>query len=77
MDKHSPRRTVNQTDVWEIIIGSGVLALPVAVTEEVWNLSVELSLAKRDGLNLEVAWIPRKVHTFWGSNRPRPLIRNT
>lgn len=33
-------------DVAEIIIGSLVLAFPVAVTEEVWDLSTELSLAR-------------------------------
>ncbi len=46
MNQTSPRKRVTQTDVSEIIIGSLVLALPVAVTEEVWNLSTELSLAR-------------------------------
>ena len=39
MNSPSPRKKVTQTDVSEIVIGSLVLALPVAVTEEVWNLS--------------------------------------
>ena len=39
-------------DVAEIIIGSLVLAFPVAVTEEVWNLSTELSLARTFGILL-------------------------
>ncbi|UCG89417.1 MAG: DUF2391 family protein [Gemmatimonadota bacterium] len=33
-------------DIAEIVIGSQLLAFPVAVTEEVWNLSEELSLAR-------------------------------
>jgi uncharacterized membrane protein len=33
-------------DVAEIIIGSLVLAFPVALTEEVWNLSVDMSFAR-------------------------------
>ncbi len=33
-------------DVAEIIIGALVLAFPVAVTEEVWNLSTEIFLAR-------------------------------
>lgn len=37
---------VKGRDVAEIIIGSLVLAFPVAVTEEVWDLSTELSLAR-------------------------------
>ena len=45
MKPSAPKR-VTQTDVSEIVIGSLVLALPVAVTEEVWNLSNELSLAR-------------------------------
>ena len=31
-------------DVAELLIGACVIAFPVAVTEEVWNLSAELSL---------------------------------
>ena len=37
---------VRWRDLAEIIVGSLVLAFPVAVTEEVWNLSVELSLGR-------------------------------
>ena len=33
-------------DVAEIIVGSFMLAAPIAVTEEVWNLSEELSLGR-------------------------------
>ena len=33
-------------DVAEIVIGSLVLAFPVAVTEEVWNLGAEISLGR-------------------------------
>ena len=40
------RQQVERRDVAEIVIGSLVLAFPVAVTEEVWNLSVELSLGR-------------------------------
>jgi uncharacterized membrane protein len=39
-------------DVAEIIIGSLVLAFPVALTEEVWNLSVEMSFARALVLSL-------------------------
>lgn len=39
-------QTVNRRDVAEIIIGSLLLAFPVAVTEEVWDTSVELSLLR-------------------------------
>ena len=37
---------VRWRDITEIIVGSLVLAFPVAVTEEVWNLSVELPLGR-------------------------------
>jgi uncharacterized membrane protein len=40
------RQSVERRDVAEIIIGSLVLAFPVAVTEEVWNLSANLSLGR-------------------------------
>jgi uncharacterized membrane protein len=39
-------------DVAEIIIGSLVLAFPVALTEEVWNLSVEMSFSRALVLSL-------------------------
>lgn len=35
---------INRSDVAELIIGASVLAFPVAVTEEVWNLSEQISL---------------------------------
>ncbi len=37
---------VHLRDLAEIIVGGLVLAFPVAVTEEVWNLSVELPLGR-------------------------------
>jgi len=37
---------VHLRDLAEIIVGGLVLAFPVAVTEEVWNLSVELSFGR-------------------------------
>jgi uncharacterized membrane protein len=40
------RHTIEGRDLAEIIIGSLVLAFPVAVTEEVWNLSSEISLLR-------------------------------
>jgi len=40
------RQKLDRRDVTEIVIGALVLAFPVAVTEEVWNLSTELSLAR-------------------------------
>lgn len=40
------RQKLASRDVAEIVIGSLVLAFPVAVTEEVWNLSSEISLGR-------------------------------
>ena len=40
------RQKLERRDVAEIIIGSLVLAAPVAVTEEVWNLGAELSFGR-------------------------------
>jgi len=40
------RQKLQGRDVAEIVIGSLVLAFPVAVTEEVWNLGAELSLGR-------------------------------
>lgn len=39
----APHHTLTNRDRVEIAVGSALLAFPVAVTEEVWNLSVELS----------------------------------
>lgn len=39
-------RKIKNRDVAEIIIGSLVLAFPVAATEEIWDISAELSLAR-------------------------------
>lgn len=46
MSTNTPGRRFEGRDVAEIIIGSLVLAFPVAVTEEVWDLSTEMSLAR-------------------------------
>ena len=35
---------MNRSDVAELVIGASVLAFPVAVTEEVWNLSEQIGL---------------------------------
>ncbi len=40
------RSPIRGKDIAEIVIGSFMLAAPVAVTEEVWNLSEELSLER-------------------------------
>ena len=40
------RHTFMVRDLAEIIIGSLVLAFPVAVTEEVWNMSSEISMTR-------------------------------
>jgi len=37
------QHTLTNRDRVEIAVGSAVLAFPVATTEEIWNLSVELS----------------------------------
>jgi uncharacterized membrane protein len=41
-----PRSPIRGKDVSEIVMGSMILAAPLAVTEEVWNLGVELSLGR-------------------------------
>ena len=46
MDTTRRRHTIKGRDLSEIIIGSLVLAIPVALTEEVWNLSSEISLLR-------------------------------
>ena len=46
MRTETPGQKLKSRDAAEIIIGSLVLAFPVAVTEEVWNLSMELSIAR-------------------------------
>jgi len=37
-------KKMNRSDVAELVIGASVLAFPVAVTEEVWNLSEQIGL---------------------------------
>jgi uncharacterized membrane protein len=34
----------NRTDISELMVGASVLAFPVAITEEVWDLSESISL---------------------------------
>ena len=46
MNTTRKRHTMESRDLAEIIIGSLVLAFPVAVTEEVWNMSAEISLTR-------------------------------
>jgi uncharacterized membrane protein len=56
-------------DVAEIIIGSLVLAFPVAVTEEVWNLSMEMSFARALVLSLSsLVFISFFVKTIYRHN---------
>jgi uncharacterized membrane protein len=40
------KQKLDSRDIAEIIIGSLVLGFPVAVTEEIWNLSQDLSLGR-------------------------------
>ena len=46
MNTAQRRQTIKGRDLAEIIIGSLVLAFPVAVTEEVWDISSEISLLR-------------------------------
>ena len=46
MNTAQRRQTIKGRDLAEIIIGSLVLAFPVAVTEEVWDISSEISLIR-------------------------------
>jgi uncharacterized membrane protein len=46
------RQKLQGRDVAEIVIGSLVLAFPVAITEEVWNLGAELSLGRAVAISL-------------------------
>jgi len=41
-----PRSPLRSKDVAEIVMGSMMLAAPLAVTEEVWKLGEELSLGR-------------------------------
>ena len=68
-------------DVAEIIIGSVLLAFPIAITEEVWNLGRELSLVSAFTIAAVslffLAWFA--YHTFYNSelqnNRQEFFIR--
>ena len=46
MAEESRRHAIKSQDFAEIIIGSVVLAFPVAVTQEVWDTSAEISLLR-------------------------------
>ena len=46
MRQQDRNRKIKNRDVAEIIIGSLVLAFPVAATEEIWDISTELSVAR-------------------------------
>jgi uncharacterized membrane protein len=46
MRQQDRNRKIKNRDVAEIIIGSLVLAFPVAATEEIWDISTELSLVR-------------------------------
>ena len=66
MRTKTPNRHLEPRDVAEIIIGSLVLAFPVAVTEEVWNLSMELSVARTIVISLSsLVFISVFVHTTY------------
>jgi len=66
MRTKTPNRRLERRDVSEIIIGSLVLAFPVAVTEEVWNLSMELSVARAIVISLSsLVFISVFVHTTY------------
>lgn len=44
--KKKPDTELRLTDVAEIVVGGLIMAMPVAVTEEVWDLSEELGLGR-------------------------------
>lgn len=77
----TPSQKLKSRDVAEIIIGSLVLAFPVAVTEEVWNLSMELSIARTIVISLSsLVFISVFVqttysHDFSFSSQKQPLAR--
>lgn len=52
MQTEGSRRKLVGRDVAEIVIGALVLAFPICVTEEVWNLSTELSFVRTIMLSL-------------------------
>ena len=43
-------------DMMQIIVGASVLAVPVAFTEETWNLGAQLPLANVLGLNISASF---------------------
>ena len=75
------RQKLDRRDVTEIVIGALVLAFPVAVTEEVWNLSTELSLARTIVISLaSLVFISVFVqttyrHSFSLSSQKQLLVR--
>jgi uncharacterized membrane protein len=48
------QHALTNRDRVEIAVGSAVLAFPVATTEEVWNLSIELSWLRIAAISLIV-----------------------
>ena len=63
------QQKMDRRDVTEIVIGALVLAFPVAVTEEVWNLSEELSLARAIVISLaSLVFISVFVQTTYRHN---------
>ena len=75
------RQKLDRRDVTEIVIGALVLAFPVAVTEEVWNLSTELSLVRTIVISLaSLVFISVFVqttycHSFSLSSQKQLLVR--
>ena len=75
------RQKLDRRDVTEIVIGALVLAFPVAVTEEVWNLGTELSLARTIVISLaSLVFISVFVqttyrHSFSLSSQKQLLVR--
>jgi uncharacterized membrane protein len=60
------RKTLESRDFAEIIIGSLVLAFPLALTEEIWNLSHEISTGRTVIISLaSLAFISFFVQTVY------------
>jgi len=63
------RRRINLNDLSEIVLGSVLLAFPVAITEEVWNMGKELTLFGMGMLIVisltAIAWFA--YHTYYQS----------
>jgi uncharacterized membrane protein len=63
------RRKIHAKDLSEIVLGSVLLAFPVAITEEVWNMGKELSLLGMIAIILislvSIAWFA--YHSYYQS----------